>query len=142
MLGVWGLFSGNAILLRCPGAQVNHLASLGAERPKSIRVAQIGRMFADRAPHAIEPAKSPPKAQRGVLDVGGFIPREVNLDAGWHPIAAGPENRRDARLSGASLPETRYGLTQFVTAIGGYDPSALVFVPSNLGRILADRNGA
>jgi hypothetical protein len=54
MLGLIDGFASDAILLARPGAEVDHLASLGAKRPKAIGRRHIDGLLADRASHRKE----------------------------------------------------------------------------------------
>src|ERR1700730_8291356 len=51
MLAVFDFGAGHTIALARPGAEVNHSASLGAERPEAVGRRYIDPAFADRTPH-------------------------------------------------------------------------------------------
>jgi hypothetical protein len=54
MLGLIDRFAPDAILLAGPGAEIDHLASLGAERPKAIGRRHVGLPPANGASHLKE----------------------------------------------------------------------------------------
>src|SRR5208283_4687640 len=57
MLVVGGLRALHLVIARCPCAEVDHLASLGAERTKAISGRQVGRLFADGTRHRELPGR-------------------------------------------------------------------------------------
>src|ERR1700731_4472966 len=60
MLAVLDFGAGHTIALARPGAEVNHSASLGAERPEAVGRRYVDRAFANRTTHRAHPNRKLP----------------------------------------------------------------------------------
>jgi len=85
MLGLIDGLAGYAIFLARPGAEIDHLASLGTKRPEGIGRRHVNRLLANRASHHFRNCQIPTRIATRRLSI-----RIVNQNTSWLPQRSVP----------------------------------------------------